>query len=352
MKTFILRLVPAVLLLAAPMAAQAQSETDLFLRLNRAEEQVRRLTGEVEQLQWRNQQLEQQLRAQGGAPQAQIQPQGQPQPQAQPQVAQQPPYPPPMQQQAAQPQYQQPAQQPPQVQQPQVARADSGRRSDVFDPSQNPNAPGVPRALGGTAPVIPPAQQDEPDVGAPGGRAAGAPLDLSTMGAAVPPQQQMQPGTQPQYQQPQAQQPPMQRSPAGAVIATLPPSQTPKDEFDLGYGYVLRKDYALAEDTLRGFLQKHPSDALAADAQYWLGESLFQRQRYRDAAENFLKVTTSYGNAPSKGAESLLRLGQSLAQLNEREAACAALGEVTRKYPKASSAVKQGVDREQKRVRC
>ena len=136
------------------------------------------------------------------------------------------------------------------------------------------------------------------------------------------------------------------------MVATLPPSQTPKDEFDLGYGYVLRKDYALAEDTLRGFLQRHPSDALAPDAQYWLGESLFQRQRYRDAAENFLKVTTSYGNAPSKGAESLLRLGQSLAQLNEREAACAALGEVNRKYPRASSAVKQGVDREQKRVRC
>lgn len=349
MKNLLLRLAPAVFLLAAPLAAQAQSDSELFLRLNRAEQQVRELTGQVEQLQYRNQQLEQQLRSMGGAPQAQAVPQ------AQPQVAQQPQYQPPMQQQAAQPQYQQQGQQQPQYQQPQaqppqVARADSGRRSDVFDPSQNPNAPGVPRALGGSAPVI-----DEPDVGAPGGRAPGQPLDLSTMGVAAP-QQQMQPGMQggmqPQYQQPQAA--PMQRpsSPANAVVATLPPSQTPKDEFDLGYGYVLRKDYALAEDTLRGFLQKYPSDALAADAQYWLGESMFQRQRYRDAAENFLKVTTSYGNAPSKGAESLLRLGQSLAQLNEREAACAALGEISRKYPKASSAVKQGVDREQKRVRC
>ena len=83
MKTLLLRLVPAVLLLAAPFAAQAQSDTELFLRLNRAEEQVRRLTGEVEQLQWRNQQLEQQLRGMGGAPQAQVapQPQAQPQPQ-------------------------------------------------------------------------------------------------------------------------------------------------------------------------------------------------------------------------------------------------------------------------------
>jgi TolA-binding protein len=48
----------------------------------------------------------------------------------------------------------------------------------------------------------------------------------------------------------------------------------------------------------------------------------------------------------------LLRLGQSLAALNEKEAACAALGEVTRKYPRASNGVKQAVDREQKRVKC
>ena len=34
------------------------------------------------------------------------------------------------------------------------------------------------------------------------------------------------------------------------------------------------------------------------------------------------------------------------------EAACAAFGEVTRKYPRASNGVKQGVDREQKRNGC
>lgn len=351
MKTLVLRIVPVVLLLVMPLAARAQSDTDLVLRLNRAEEQVRRLTGQLEELQWRNQQLEQQLRAAGGgqsAPQAQMQPQGQPQ----------------VQQQAQQPQYQQPGQQAqPQYQPPQqTARIDTGRRSDVFDPSQNPNAPGVPRALGGTAPVIPApgVQQGEeelPDIGAPGGRAAGAPLDLSRMGAGNDnmasirnPSGVQQPSyQQPPYQQPEPQQ--QQRQSAG-LAPTLPPSQTPKDEFDLGYGYVLRKDYALAEDALRGFLTRYPSDGLAPDAQYWLGESMFQRQRYRDAAEAFLKVTTSYGNAPSKGAESLLRLGQSLAALNEREAACAAFGEVTRKYPKASASVRQGVDREQKRIRC
>ena len=53
----------------------------------------------------------------------------------------------------------------------------------------------------------------------------------------------------------------------------MPPSATPKDEFDLGIGYMERKDYALAEETMRNFAQKYPSDPLMADSQYWLGES-------------------------------------------------------------------------------
>ena len=132
---------------------------------------------------------------------------------------------------------------------------------------------------------------------------------------------------------------------------TLPPSASPRDEFDLGIGYMERKDYALAEQTMRNFAQKYPTDPLVADSQYWLGESLFQQQQYRDAAESFLAVSTKY-ETTSRAPEALLRLGQSLAALGEKEAACASLGEVLRKYPHATPAVKQAVDREQKRGRC
>ena len=95
----------------------------------------------------------------------------------------------------------------------------------------------------------------------------------------------------------------------------------------------------------------YPSDPLMADSQYWLGESFFQRQLYRDAAESFLAVTTKFDKS-GKAPDALLRLGQSLAALKEKEAACAALGEVTRKYPRASGGVKAAVDREQKRIKC
>jgi tol-pal system protein YbgF len=133
--------------------------------------------------------------------------------------------------------------------------------------------------------------------------------------------------------------------------ASLPPNATPKEEFDLGYGYVLHKNYGPAEQTFRDFVHKFPGDRLTPEAQYWLGESLFQDQKYHDAAEAFLTVSTKYETS-GKAPDALLRLGQSLAALGEKEAACASLGEVLRKYPHASLAVKQNVDREQKRVHC
>jgi tol-pal system protein YbgF len=304
----------------------AQSSAgELSVRIDRLEAQIRQMTGVIEQLQYRNQQLADQLRRlqeDTGA-----------------QSSAQPPRPTGVQAGApvGAPAVTRPLATPP---------AAAGRRGDAFDPTQNPSAPGAPRTLGGlpggggvAAPNQPPEPLagEEPPIGAPGGRVAGEPLNLSSMSGNAG----SDPGLAPEG-----------RNPAGGPqVATLPPSDSPKDHYDLAYGYILRRDYALAEDGFRTFLRKFPSDRMAPEAQYWLGESLFQRQRYRDAAEAFLNVSTKY-ESTAKAPDSLLRLGQSLAVLGEKEAACASLGEVLRKYPRAALGVKQGVDREQKRVGC
>jgi len=234
----------------------------------------------------------------------------------------------------------------------------------VFDPNENPTAPGAPRVLG-TIPSGPNVIRGDPDepnsappIGVPGGRQAGAPLDLSTMSAnagndpALPP-----PGGAGVAGAPMggALPPPPPRTPSATgsyqLQAAIPPATNPKDEYDLAYGYLVRKDYAVAEDNFRGFLRKHPNDRLVAEANYWLGESLFQRQRFREAAESFLTVSTKFEKS-SKAPDALVRLGQSLAALKEKDAACATFVEVSRKYPRASPSVKQSVEREQKRAGC
>src|SRR5262249_15139298 len=127
--------------------------------------------------------------------------------------------------------------------------AAGGRRGDAFDPAVNPTAPGAPRPLGTTAPSAPLTQAPDPeDGGAPGGRAAGAPLDLSTLTGRA------------ETAEAEAAQ---RNSGGGTQVATLPPSNSPKDTYDLAYGYILRKDYALAEDSFRLFLRHFPNDRLA-----------------------------------------------------------------------------------------
>jgi tol-pal system protein YbgF len=315
-------------------AAFAQSASaDLLVRIDQLENQMRQLTGMVEQAQFRNQQLEatlkrmqedydyrfQELGARGGS----RAPAG-PRPSANA-ASSLPPVGAPVTAPAGAPA----AAAPPSPSSP-------GRRSDAFDPSEHPGAPGTPRVLGSVyanaphgdgTPVI---MSEEP-------RPVGAPLDLATMAA---------PTTDPAARNA----PP--RGPNGpGVVATLPPSSTPRDSFDLGYGYMLRKDYTLAEDTFRDFLKRYPSDRLSSEAQFWLGESLFQRQAYRDAADAFLAMSKKYETS-AKAPDALLRLGQSLAALNEKELACATFGEVARKYPRASASVKQSIEREQKRGHC
>jgi tol-pal system protein YbgF len=346
--------------LACGRAAAQQDAADLAVRLDRIENALRQQTGVIEQLQYRNQQLEmqlkrmqddteyrlQQLGSRGGGAPAQPAAQGT---QTTPQQG------------APVRGDRQPMNVQPNNSTTVPQQAVPGRRGDVFDPAQNPNAAGAPRMLGNPAQAAPIENvANAPNIGAPGGREAGAPLDLQTLSNNPALQQQSLP-QQPMRQQSDAA--PAETNavgparPARAIpdnntqLATLPPAQTAQDEYDMAYGYVLHKDYALAEQAFRDFLRKYPQERLVSDATYWLGESQFQQQRYRDAAENFLNVSTKYDKS-GKAPDSLLRLGQSLAALNQKEAACATLAEVGRKYPKASAGVKRGVTQEQKRVHC
>jgi tol-pal system protein YbgF len=295
-------------------------------RIDRIENALRQLTGTVEQLQHQNQMLQMQLKrmqddteyrfqrlgSRGGAPAA-------------------------------------PAMAPLPGNVPPVAAAEP--RGDAFNPAQHPNAPGAPRSLAGEVPGGVPAAApvtNGPPIGAPGGREAGVPLDLNSLAGTAPPAAAAVPPTAPNGQLPP---PPRNTSATGVQLATLPPSGRPQDEYDLAYGYVLHKDYGLAAQAFRNFMRKYPREKLLPDAQYWLGESLFQQQHYRDAAESFLAVSTKYEHS-AKAPEALLRLGQSLAALHKKEAACATLAEVGRKYPLASASVKRSVAQELKRAHC
>ena len=272
-------------------------QRDLSSQIERLEQRVRELTGELERAQHRGRMLEQQLQSAG------IQPVPAPGGAAQVGSAQVG--------SAQQNQFGQPGSQGnggaaggsgsgagPYDDLPRVIPAPGSGgdgRSDAFDPSRNPDAPGVPRALGSMPPGSNAAQSpgDWPQPGrrARRARAGIAARSVGAVGPAINRRARSQGGPK---RIPACRRRRRSRLSSTGPAPTQPPSNSPRDHFDLAYGYMLRKDFALAEQTFESFLERHPRDERAGDAQYWLGESLFQRQRFEEAAERFLEVSTKH----------------------------------------------------------
>jgi tol-pal system protein YbgF len=322
-----LRVAACLVLLALALPASAQDAADAIVRLNRLENQMRQLSGQIEQLQFENRTLKEQVRkfqedvefrfqeSRGTARPAT--PSTTPSPGASPATPARPAAPAPQ------------------------------RRSDVFDPSVDPTAPGAPRPLGMTPPSAPLASAAR-GVGAPMPLPGGAIADIGDL-IEDEPMDGREPLDLAGSARPPAAPPPMapRAGPSVAAVTTA----DPRAEYDAAYAYLLQKQFDQAEMAFRRFIQSHPRDRLVPDAMYWLGESYLQRNRAREAAEQFLNISTEHPQA-AKAPDALLKLGVSLSALGAQDRACAVFAELDRKYPQASPSLRQGSEREKKRAKC
>lgn len=345
LKTFCLA---ALMVIGAALPASAQlfgggreaagDTAELLLRIDRLENQIRTMNGRMEEMQFQVRRSEEMLRKFQQDVDfrfQEMQPKGGARPAAQPAPAPAPAPVPPQRRGDLEPELGNPA---PSVAQaapsiipaPAIVAGTAGSRGngrgDAFDPSADPNAPGAPRPLGSPESASRPVARSVP--GGPLGPQddANAPMDLTG-------------GRQAAIAAPPAQ------AGAGAMPAT-----TPKDEFELAVFSLERGQYEAAEAGLVSFLQRYPKDPLAGEAVYYLGESFSKRNRHRDAAEQYLKISTDYPKT-AHAPDAMLRLGQSLEKLGAKEQACAFFAEVPRKYPQAN-AIKTSAQREFARAKC
>jgi tol-pal system protein YbgF len=169
-----------------------------------------------------------------------------------------------------------------------------------------------------------------------------APAQASGQSGTLPPGWVTGPGPAPTPQQ-QAAAP---TTPKGK----LPPG-TPQERYNYAVKLLQQGDYGEAESALNEFIAAHPRDPLAANAQFWVGETFFVRTQYDRAAQAFLAVYQKYPKS-QKAPESLLKLATSLSNLNQKQEACAVLQQLATEYPSAEASVKQGAARERQRAGC
>jgi tol-pal system protein YbgF len=117
-------------------------------------------------------------------------------------------------------------------------------------------------------------------------------------------------------------------------LTAPPPGGDAQTLYQQGYGALLQKDYAGAEIAFAQLVDAYPNDPLAANAQYWLGESYYVRGQYKSAADAFLKGYKKYKSG-DKAPDTLLKLGMALAELGQKDAACSTFDELKTKYPGA-----------------
>ena len=97
------------------------------------------------------------------------------------------------------------------------------------------------------------------------------------------------------------------------------------------------RDYAAAMAGFQLFIELHSQSALAANAQYWIGECQYRMGRYREALKSFYDVVSNYPLSP-KLAASTLKLGQTYTKLGEPEKARLMFERVVDQYPDSSEA--------------
>ena len=112
-----------------------------------------------------------------------------------------------------------------------------------------------------------------------------------------------------------------------------------------------QSDYPGAESALTAFIEAHPNDPLAGNAQYWLGQSYFARNKYPEAAAAFAEGYKRFPKG-TKAADNLLYLSMSLAKTDQKKNACLALEQLDQAFPNPAPAIRQRAGAEKKRIGC
>jgi tol-pal system protein YbgF len=137
---------------------------------------------------------------------------------------------------------------------------------------------------------------------------------------------------------------------SGSAPSVLP-NGTPETQYDFAIDLMKRGQYDKARGAFKEFLQLHPKHKLAGNAQYWLGETYYAQNDYKRAGDAFLTGYTTYASS-SKAPDSLLKLGMSLAALDNKDAACTVWGELGSKFPQASPSVVARARLERQKAGC
>ncbi len=136
-------------------------------------------------------------------------------------------------------------------------------------------------------------------------------------------------------------------SPQTPTPAVTPTGVSPQRMFDASYDDYTSGRYDLAIQGFQSFIQLFPRLTQAADAQYNIGMSYFNQNKWAEARDAFQKTIQDYPQATERVADAYYKLGQSFEQLKQIDNAKRAYETLIQRFPTAFTATqaKQALDR-------
>ena len=138
------------------------------------------------------------------------------------------------------------------------------------------------------------------------------------------------------------------------TLGTIPASALPGEAGPLfadAKSKLLQFNYAGAERAFRSFLDQFGDDPQAGEAQYWLGEVLYQQDAFGPSGAAYTHMIQTYPNDP-RAPDALVKLARSLRLVGDQEKACAALDALPKRYPNASGVTNNLAAVERSRSAC
>jgi len=126
---------------------------------------------------------------------------------------------------------------------------------------------------------------------------------------------------------------------ASSLGATPAPAAGASEQatYDAGMVALRGGNYDKAIATFQEVVTNYPNGDLAANAQFWIGESYYTKGDHESAVAAYRKVLGDWPNS-RKAPDAMVKLGYSLSDLKRTGEARSTLEEVVRKYPGTNAA--------------
>ena len=111
-------------------------------------------------------------------------------------------------------------------------------------------------------------------------------------------------------------------------------------------------DYSAAAVAFDRWVGDFPDDPQAPVASFWLGEAQLANGDLANAAATFAANYRTFGAEAPRAADNLLKLGTALAAMGDTTRACQTFGEMDRRYREAGSGLRQALERERRAAGC